>query len=194
MSFDENPYAPPKADAVEDARHLNDYAEAWRDGKFLVVRNGADLRDRCLKCNAPAEGYRFSRRLSWHRPGWLILFVVNWFLYLLVYFVVRWQARVTVGLCPVHRESRRQAILAGWLAAFVGFITILVGASWIDGLGPAPPSVGIALLIGLLLILGGIIGGILGARVLVPVRINEHYVWLSKVSPQYLAELPDWNR
>jgi hypothetical protein len=31
-----------------------------------------------------------------------------------------------------------------------------------------------------------------GSRVLVPRRIDEHYVWLSHVSPEYLAEFPDW--
>jgi hypothetical protein len=36
------------------------------------------------------------------------------------------------------------------------------------------------------------IGGALGARVLVPTRIDKNFIWLTKVSPEYLASFPDW--
>ena len=65
----ENPYAPPKTERLESDRLLDQPDQAWRDRKLLVVRKkGAVLPDRCLKCNAPAEGYRFTRDVSWIRP------------------------------------------------------------------------------------------------------------------------------
>ena len=67
---DNNPYAAPKADALVKDRHLDSSSDAWRHEKMLVVRKGAELPDQCLKCAAPARGYRLSRSLSWHKPVW----------------------------------------------------------------------------------------------------------------------------
>jgi hypothetical protein len=78
---DDNPYAAPKADVLVKDRHLDSSSDAWRDGKMLVVRKGAELPDRCLKCAAPARGYRFSRSLSWHKPVWALTFLISPILY-----------------------------------------------------------------------------------------------------------------
>jgi hypothetical protein len=102
-----NPYAPPKSLELEESFLVEHANAAWRDGKFLRVRTDAVLPDRCLKCNAPAEGYQFK-----------------------------------------------------------------------SGIG---------------LLLAGLIGGLFGSRILVPVRIDKHFIWLSKVSPLYLATFPDAN-
>jgi hypothetical protein len=37
------------------------------------------------------------------------------------------------------------------------------------------------------------IGGSIGARVLLPDRIDKHFIWLRKVSPEYLATFPYWS-
>jgi len=76
---DDNPYVAPKAEVLVQDRHLDSSTDAWRDGKLLVVRKGAELTDRCLKCAAPTKGYRdrFSRLLSWHKPFWFVLFFFN---------------------------------------------------------------------------------------------------------------------
>jgi len=195
VDFDENPYAPPGVEPVDDVGHAKDGVEAWRDGKLMVVRKGAFMPWRCLKCGVPTtlDSDLFSRTLSWHRPIWFLLLLVSWIIFLLVYFFVRWQARITVGLCHRHRAQRTRAILLGWLVSLVGIGTAIAGAMLLEDRqnGPIP---GITMLAGLLLLLGGMIGGIIGSQVLVPRRIDEHYVWLSKVSPDILAELPNWNQ
>ena len=182
----ENPYAPPKAD-VFIADPWLDYVEiAWRDGKFLVVRKGAELPDRCLKCNAPAEGYRFSRSLSWTKSAWMFLILVNVVVFLLVYFLVRKTARVTVGLCPRHRKARNRAIARGWLMALAGIVIVVAGA-------PLPePGVIICAIGGFCLVITGLIFGLFGSRVLIPIKIDKHAVWLARVSPQYLAQYRDF--
>ena len=43
------------------------------------------------------------------------------------------------------------------------------------------------------LLLVGMIGGVFGSRVLIPTKIDKHFIWLSKVSPEYLSGLRDWN-
>jgi hypothetical protein len=184
----DNPYAAPKAEVLVQDRHLDSSSKAWRDRKLLVVRKGAELTDRCLKCAAPTEGYRFSRKLSWHKPIWFLLFfLISPIVYIIVYFFVRWQGWVTVSLCPRHRRNRAWAIALGWLAA-------LAGAGLIVPQGPlSQPKQQISLIAGIVLFFVGVIGGIGGSQVLIPRRMDRHFVWLSKVSPAYLAELPDWN-
>ena len=195
MIDDDNPYAAPKAEILGKDTHFESAADAWRDRELLVVRKGAELTDRCLKCAAPTKGYRdqFSRMLSWHKPAWAALILVNWLLYLIVYFIVRWQGRVTVSLCPLHRKKRRRAITWGWLAALSGIGTIIAAVESLDSQRISDFYFGIGMAAGFVLILGGLIGGMLGSRVLVPKRMDRNFIWLSKVSPDYLAALPDWN-
>ena len=103
----DNPYAPPKTERLEAERRLDSPDQAWRDRKLLVVRKkGAVLPDRCLKCNAPAEGYLFTRDISWIKPIWVILVLLSPLLFILAYFFVRWTGKVSVGLCPRHRQAQ----------------------------------------------------------------------------------------
>ncbi len=195
MIDDDNPYAAPKAEVLIKDRHLDSSSDVWRDGKMLVVRKGAELPDRCLKCAAPTKGFRnrFSRSLSWHKPIWFLTFLISPILYVLVYFCVRRRAWVTVGFCPLHRKKRARAIALGWLVAIAGLGSIMAVGTASD-MGLVSNSLQpIAMIAGVVLFLGGIIGGVTGSQVLVPRRIDKHFVWLSKVSPDYLATLPDWN-
>jgi hypothetical protein len=191
---DDNPYAAPKFEVLSQDRHLETPDEAWRDGKTLVTRKGAELPDRCIKCNAPAGGYRFSRNLSWHSSGWYLLIFISLLIYILAYFLVRWRGKVTVGLCERHRIKRKRAIILGWLTALTGIGLNIAAISFSGDPASTPsPLVPIGFVGGLVLLLAGLIGGMLGSQVLVPSRIDKHFVWLRKVSPDYLAELPDWN-
>jgi len=160
-----------------------------------VVRRKAELLDRCLKCAAPTQGYRdrFSRTVSWHRPIWFILVFISWPLYLIAYFIVSHRARLTVALCPLHRRKRGRAITVAWLCVIVGVGAIIVGAMISDHDTGYRPLAGIAIIVGVLVLLTGIVIGVFGTKVLIPKRIDKHFVWLSKVSPGYLATLPDWN-
>jgi peptidoglycan/LPS O-acetylase OafA/YrhL len=195
---DDNPYAPPKYgqfdhDLVGDLPNA-----AWRDGQLLVARKGAVLPDRCLKCNAPADGRPFKRSLSWASPYWaLSILLIGPLLFLVVYVIFSRRGKVAVGLCPRHRKKRAQAIALGWFATLAGIVCIIGAGVASDSL----TSVGIAsdrvlatgIIVGIFLLLGGLIGGVVGSRVLVPTRIDKNFIWLSKVSPEYLASLPAWN-
>jgi hypothetical protein len=181
-----NPFAPPKSAELEEARRFDDNV-AWRDGKFLMVRKDAVLPDRCLKCNEPADGYQFKRSLTWASPWYALLILLNLILYILVYVIVSRKGKVTVGVCPLHRKKRTRAILFGWLAALAGFASFFAAAVVPNNLVAVP------IIVGVVLIFAGIIGGMFGSRILVPARIDKHFIWLSKVSPVYLATFPDVN-
>ncbi len=50
-----NPHAAPETEISLGPRAPDDVG-AWRDGPLLVMIKGAELPDRCLKCNQPADG------------------------------------------------------------------------------------------------------------------------------------------
>jgi len=111
----------------------------------------------------------------------------------MAYFFVRWQGRVTVALCASHRKNRARAIALGWLAALAG-VGLMIFAGMSSDIGRISGShLDIAVATGIVLVLGGLIGGMVGSQVLVARRIDKHFIWLGKVSPDYLATLPDWN-
>jgi hypothetical protein len=184
----ENPYAPPKTERFEADRRLDSPDQAWRDRKLLVVRKkGAVLPDRCLKCNAPAEGYVFTREVSWIKPIWVILVLLSPLLFILAYFFVRWTGKVSVGLCSRHRQARRRMIALGWLMALLGFGTFGLATVLKDNGAIASVLTGFGLLI------AGAVVGVLGSRVLLPTKIDKQYVWLAKVSPDYLGQFRELN-
>jgi hypothetical protein len=195
---DENPYAPPKhAELDRDLLGENPNA-AWRDKNLVRVRKGAVLLDRCIKCNGPADGLPFKRSLSWASPYWaLSVFLIGPLLFVVVYVIVSRRGKVTVGLCPLHRKNRARAIALGWLTALAGIGCIIATGMAFDHL----TSIGISsnlflpigIGVGILLLLVGLIGGAIGSRVLVATRIDKNFIWLSKVSPEYVASFPDWN-
>ena len=179
-----NPYAPPEAEIGKRTPVLGGKSDLWRDGNLLVILKGTDLPDRCLKCNAPAEGYRLKRTLSWHRPWWYLMILVNLFVYIIVAMCVRWTAKIKAPFCPRHRARRRNAILIGWLGALTGLGLIVFGASY-PGYAGAAAIGGLIFLLSLLL-------GVIFSQYLVPKRIDANYIWLRKISPEFLADLPEW--
>ena len=150
-----------------------------------MVRKDGVLPDRCLKCNEPAGGFQFKRSLTWASPWYALLILLNLILYIVVYLIVSRRGNVTVGVCPLHRRKRRRAILLGWLTFLAG-IGSLIAAAFVPSSVTAFPAVG-----GGILMAVGVIGGMLGSRILVPARIDKHFIWLTKVSPVYLATFPD---
>jgi hypothetical protein len=194
---DENPYAPPKYGQLDRDLLQENPNAAWRDKGLLMARKGAVLPDRCLKCNGLAEGYQFRRSLSWVSPYWLVtVLLVGPLLFAIVFFIVRRRGKVTVGLCPLHRKKRARAIALGWLTALAGIGCIIATGMAMDH----HTSIGISsnrflpigIGVGIVLLLVGMIGGAVGSQVLVPTRIDKDFIWLSKVSPGYLASFPDW--
>ncbi|HEX3447629.1 MAG TPA: hypothetical protein VHS97_05215, partial [Isosphaeraceae bacterium] len=147
---DENPYAPPKYAQLDRdlvGEHPN---AAWRDGRLLMARKGAVLPDRCLKCNAPAEGRPFKRSLSWASPYWaLSIFLIGPILFIVVYTIVSRRGKVSVSLCPRHRMERLRAIALGWLAALAGIGCMIATGVASDYITPFGISLNLFLSIGI---------------------------------------------
>ncbi len=182
-----NPYEAPRSDIRSLGGNLLDGDAIWQDGDMLVARNEAEYPDRCIKCNAPAEGYRFRRTVRWHPPLVYLVLLANILLYALIATIVSKKSRVEAGLCRAHRVRRRNAILTGWGMAIVGVVVFIAGLSLDAGWK------GVPVVLGLCLVFGGAIYGILRAQIYVPKKINkEKFVWLRKVDSDFLASLPAW--
>lgn len=179
-----NPYAAPRAMPFLDVENAEVGEGIWRDGHLLVVQKGAVLPDRCIRCNAPAEGRRLHRQLYWHHPMLYCLhFLGGPIVYALAAVCVRQQAAIDVGICPRHNAARTQSIVACWLIALAS-LTVMV----IDILNGNPlPFV---FLLALLAFLLDLCYAARLSRLIVADRIDADYAWIKKVDPAYLAELP----
>ena len=163
------------------------------DGVGLVMARNLIGPDRCVKCNAPAEGFQLLRRLSWHHPSLYVLILFPGILiYAIVALCVRKSAQVKVGLCPVHRAAHRRNKAIAWSLCLLG-LALLIGVPAVLS-GQRGPDVGDYKAAGAL---GGIVSllvGLVYAAVAVPVvsprRIDDRYVYLSKAGRPFLESLP----
>jgi len=143
----------------------------WRDGPYLVLRRKkTQLPDRCILCNAPAEGKRLSFRV---RDPHAILE----------------QANVKVGLCPYHRSREVWAQLRGWILMLAG-LGMLALADLLRTNG-IPYLETFAACVGVLLIIAGGVYRRVRPKLLTAKRIERQFVWLENIHPDYLAEFRD---
>lgn len=153
----------------------------WREGSTLVMSKDASLPDRCVKCDAPANGFRLTRRMSWHHPLLFLLLLVAWVIYLILALVLRKQATVSLGLCQEHYERRKKLLTVGWVLFAIGLISPVVGFS--------TDYPGIAL-VGILLLLISIVWLAIFTRIVTVKKIDDQFVWLTGLNENYLARFP----
>jgi GYF domain 2 len=155
----------------------------WRSNKRLVARTETVFPDRCVKCNAPAGGFRLKRRLYWVHPAYFLLILCNLLVLLVVYLIVRKKAVVHIGLCERHRTKRKRGLIIAWSSVAVGIISMFYAGFMSSGWG---------ILIGLIVLLGGGITGAVMARAVTPTKVDKEYVWLAGVNRDFMAGLPEW--
>jgi hypothetical protein len=155
----------------------------WRKGRQLVTSLDATLPDRCVKCNAPSDGRRMKRKLSWHHPAIYLTILAGLLIYVIVAVAASKRATVFVCLCAAHRSQRTRNILIVWLLIIGGFAAFILGVSndsaWI----------GIA---GAVAFVAGLILAFVATRVLIAKRIDKEHAWMTGCCPEFLAEFPEW--
>lgn len=158
-------------------------AGIWRSGRKLVTRSETTFPDRCIKCNAPANGFRLRRVLYWMHPLWLLLILINVLILLIVYLIIRKKAILHIGVCETHQVRRKRGLIVGWSSFLAGLALIIYGAFM---------SSGWTALAGVLLVfIGGISGAVL-ARLVTPTKINKENVWITGCHPEFLNQFPEW--
>jgi hypothetical protein len=181
-------YSPPPAGiALEDGYVLPPPPSGgiWRDKSTLVMVKEAPLPDRCVKCNAPANGLRLRRRLSWHHPVLYLVIFVALLIYIILSAVLSKRAIIYIGLCAEHFQRRRKLIAAGWFLFVAGLV------SAIAGFANDYPTGG---LLGLGVFIFALVWLIIISRVVNVKKIDDQLVWLNGINSKYLSELPPWQR
>lgn len=154
----------------------------WREKSTLVMSKDAQLPLRCIKCNQPTP-LRLKRNFTWHHPAIYILLIAAWLLYLIVAMIVRKKATVELGLCQEHLQRRRRNVFIAWALVLLGLLCFVLAIAANDGT-PA--------LLGLLLLFAALIFGLVVARIAIPVKIDDRFVWLRGINKEYLDLLPQW--
>ncbi len=162
---------------------------AWCDGTLLVMRKNAALPYRCIKSNAPANGW-LARTTYWHHPAvYLLVFLGPVYLFIAPFF--QHEAKFQIALSQQWFNRRFSWIMASCLLAlggvamfFAGYFGISVSKeqvveAWLMGLSPFP-------------ILAAIIMGMSLSQLVTPAKISRDHVWLRGVHRDYLATLPQW--
>jgi hypothetical protein len=154
----------------------------WREGKKLVTRSETPFPDRCVKCNAPANGFKLKRVLYWHHPAIYLLILCNLLVLLIVSLIVRKKAVLHIGLCEAHRKQRSLGIIL-CTAGVLGGIALIIGGAVAES--------GWVALVGVAAFLFGVIWGIVKARTVAATKIENDIVWVSGVCPAFLNDLPE---
>lgn len=154
----------------------------WRDKSTLVMSKDAQLPDRCVKCNSSTGGLRLKRTLYWHNPIYYVL-ILSLLIYFIVAMFVRWKATVHVPLCETHLARRRYGLIAGWLLFLLGLGGFIIAIASNELIFALPGF--LALLVGFVLLIAT-------ARTVLPVKIDERFVWLKGINKDYLNQLPQW--
>lgn len=178
-----NPYAAP---AIEHTAQVTPTpGGVWRSGNQLIMHRNAVLPDVCVKSNDAANGYRLKRKLSWHHPA-VLFALISPIIYIILAAVLSKRATIEIGLSERWRGIRRRRM---WTAAILGFggIAAFFSPLWLDGLvGPNSPWVGLLMLVGIVAGLIGLIIASAATRMVKPMRIDDQYVYLSGLHPDYL--------
>ena len=144
--------------------------------------------DRCMECNAPADGGRFKQVSIWFDPVYLFLLPI---LPLIVVFIAQ-MATVELGLCAIHlRQHQRDRELSNTTPLyFIGGIFLAV-IPFIGELWPIPFwwRAPFALTAGAAMIVVSVRRVFPRKRVWA-CNIDRDYAWYKEVDPDYLAQFP----
>lgn len=154
----------------------------WRQGKKIITRSETPFPDRCIKCNAPANGFRLKRVLYWQHPAYYLLLLCNLLVLLIVVLIVRKKAILHIGLCEAHRKQRLMAIIICIVGLLGGLGVIIaggvMGSGWLA-------------LAGVVFFLTGAVWGVVWGRTITPTKIDKEFVWVTGAGKAFLDELPE---
>jgi hypothetical protein len=158
--------------------------DAWQDDRFLVVRRGANLSDRCLRCGQDVTGKALERKVTFLPALWYLALLPGLLPFLLVELLFAERSTIRFGLCARHRSLRRKIILGYWIvgSSGAGFLLYSFVAEH-----PLSFFIGAAVLLALFLFWGFIARFVVG-------RIDRDFVWLRLDLLDFLLALPTEKR
>ncbi len=180
-----NPYAAPADLSV--APMIADTLLFFRDGRFLIVRDGAELPDSCMVTNTPgrADHWRKRVRIVW-TPSWVFITIfVHIVITLILSLLLRKKARITYSLSRrVRARIVRRRILATLL--LLASPALLVAAF----LDESTEMTGIMIAAGI----ASLIVGLVILFIANPIKVLKHkngWFRIKGCSAGFLQELPE---
>ncbi|UYB52608.1 hypothetical protein OCJ37_01175 [Xanthomonas sp. AM6] len=151
----------------------------WRDGNDLLCVRDTPFPAHCVKCGMALRNDELKKRtFYWHAPAWYALVLVSIVIYAIVAVIVRKRSGHMLGMCTAHRRRRNWFVLLA-VGAFVAGPLLGFAVGGDAGFG-----------LGLVVFLAMSVTGMIGARILVPRRMDERYARYKGVAPAFLARLP----
>ena len=179
-----NPYAAP-AD-VQTIVDVDGGVMFFRDGRFLVVRDGAVLPETCVVTNEPAESGSWRKRvkIAWTPPWVYLLILVNIIVLLIVSMIVQKKARITYSL---GRRSRRKIVLRRWVASLL--LMLSVALFFFGAMADTDEMVGIGITAGFASLIASLVFFVI-ANPLKVVKFKNDWFRIKGCSPDFLDTLP----
>lgn len=155
----------------------------WREGDHMVVAADAELPDRCVKTDLPADGQWADIRLKWHHPALYLLLILGIIVYFIMAYYLSTSVIVRVGITESVLSTGRWTRSLVWTLVLGGLVLGVVAFAAHDPALLWASGVLLALAIPVFL---------LRPRIIWATRMERGYVWIAGVHPGYLARLPQW--
>lgn len=125
--MDPNPYKPP---IVTDVMPGPPRPDVGVTGKFLVVRSGAELPQRCVHTNQKVTELDMQHKwFEWCSPWVALSVLISVCITVVLYFVLRKRCELTFGLSPEIRRKYRTRIAIKLLITIGLFFAIVAAAA-----------------------------------------------------------------
>lgn len=183
-----NPYAAPQAAAgMQPNSQGSGY---WRDGNTLIVHRSATLPAHCVKTNGVTEE-RLKFNFTWHPPWVVALILIAVPVYIVVALALTKRATLDIPLSPERLERRSAGRFRALMLGLASVLAIVLGIyGLVTDAGGAWPI--LSLLGGLAVGLAAMIYGAMASKTVTPTKIDDQYVYLKGVCPEFLAMCPVW--
>ncbi|RYD70170.1 MAG: hypothetical protein EOP84_27150 [Verrucomicrobiaceae bacterium] len=187
---DFNPYTSPSSSVAPPSGTLaaaQPQLSFFRDGKFLVVRDGAELPLVCIRTNEPVKdgSWRKKVKITWN-PTWVFfLILVNVIVLFIVALVTQKKAKITYSLSSAARGqiARKRMIGLALLLAAIG--CTVIGANLAD-----PDMLPWAIIGSIVLLLASVVIFVLSNPIKAGGYVNGWFK-LKGCSPAFLDTLPN---
>lgn len=200
-----NPYAPPSS-ALQVSDQIG---EVFRSKKLIRLDRHGQLPERCIRCNAPGSGERFSRKLLWSPLAWrmalllsvpafiglanlfdsalmALLFWPMMFLLLIVHLVVRKPVAIELAVCVYHRRLHNMLLIGSVMSLIATMAAIFVLASTRQG----SVSMLLVVLIPAMLVFE-MVRRSLGPLAVRVARLDTQHIWLGGSGRKFRESLPE---
>jgi hypothetical protein len=186
-NIESNPYAPPAAESLPILLPKTETGYFYRDGKFLVVSNHAELPSRCLLTNQPVGegGWRKSVAISWTPPWLYVTLLAGALIAIILILILQKKAKITYCLSPEGRGRIGRKKTIGWLLLAGAIALVFAAFNLPDG----SALTGISIIAALVALITSLVFFAI-ANPIKAVKYRDGWFRVKGCSPEFLDSLP----